>query len=282
MLSRAVVLLIGHGSPVASAVAECQAFADALAQRLERPVRLCFLERSEPGMAEGLAFAAREAGAGGLVTVLPLFLAAGRHQKADVPAAVVAARQQHPQVTFRYGTPLGPDYRLLKLVDLRIQEALAATSVALPANQTTVLLVGRGSADAGANSEIARYAYLLSSSRRYADVEYAFQAAAQPDVAGGMRRCHRLGAEQVVVAPFILFTGHVYSQIQRLSQQMADLFGLRLVQASYLGIHPLLLDTAVQRLHEAEDGRAAMTCDLCPHRLPPGEQSGDEGIGWRQ
>lgn len=245
-------LLIGHGSPVPAAVAEFHGFALALQASLGRPVRECFMEISEPPMAAGLADAADEAGPGGTVTVMPVFLGPGRHQKRDVPAAVVTAAHEYPRVAFHYGASLGYDPRLVSLLHLRVDEAIRRRPGALAAAETTVLVVGRGSADPEANAEVARCAYLLTTRDTFAGVEYAFQAAAGPDVREGVRRCHRLGAKQVAVAPFILFTGFVYSQICRAAAAEAAALGLPLVQASYLGIHPALVDVAAQRIREAE------------------------------
>jgi len=252
--SATTTLLIGHGSPMPAALAEFQSFAQALQNRLGRPVRHCYLEISEPSMADGLSAAAEEAGPGGTVIVLPIFLSAGRHQKRDVPAAVTAAARCYPNVTFRYGAALGYDPRLVSLLQFRVGEALAADTAGLTCSETTVLVVGRGSTEAEANAEIARCAYLLYAGGSYAGVEYAFQAAARPDVAEGVRRCARLGARQVAVAPFILFTGFVYAEICRAASAEAAAVGLRLVQASCLGVHPLTIDVALQRLHEAEGG----------------------------
>jgi sirohydrochlorin cobaltochelatase len=99
-------------------------------------------------------------------------------------------------------------------------------------------------------------------------VEYAFQAAARPDVMEGVRHCKLLGARQVVVAPFILFTGTVEEEIRAASTQVGRAEALSILHAGPLGVDPLLLDVVVQRLQEAAGGAVAMNCDLCKYRLP--------------
>ncbi len=262
------LLIVGHGSRVAEATEQFTQFVAALAGRVDVPVSACFLELADPDMATGLTTAAAEVGAGGEVLVLPLFLGAAGHLKNDVAAAVQWARAQFPAVTFRYGTPLAPHAKLIDLLDLRLQEAFAARPDALPAEDTTVLLVGRGSSDPTSNSEVARAAYLLQEKRPYRSVEYAFQEVARPDVPAGLRRCGQLGAPQIAVAPYILFTGKVEEFIHQAIEQAGAELGLPIFAAGHLGLHELVLDITAQRVAELLDGSAAMTCDICKYRHP--------------
>lgn len=267
-MSNRTVLVVGHGSRVPEAIAQFHHFTDDLSARLDQPVHYCFLELADPDMATGLSNAAQSAGNGGEVWVLPLFLGAAGHQKNDVPASIQWAREQFPGVTFRYGTSLAPHAKLIELLDLRVRQVMEADPDALPPEETIVLIVGRGSNDPTSNSEVARSAYLLLEKRPYLSVEYAYQAVARPRVDRGVRRCKLLGARQVVVAPYILFTGKVDEDIRHVSSRMAAELGLRALHAQYLGVHPLLLDVAEQRLQEAIEGTASMNCDLCKYRWP--------------
>ena len=267
-MSNPIVLVVGHGSRRAEAVAQFHAFIDALARQIGQSVQHCFLELADPDLATGLSNAACEAGDGGEVVVLPLFLGGAAHQKNDLPAALRWARDRYPHVTFRYGTPLGPHANLVELLDLRVRECLEAHPGALPAQETAVLVAARGSSDPDANSEIARTAHLLFEKRPYLAVEYAFQAVAHPTVDEGIRRCHRLGAHQVIVAPFLLFTGRVDEDIRHTSLQAGRNLGLPVLHSRYFETHPLLLNVAIQRIKEALEGRAVMNCDVCKYRLP--------------
>ncbi len=263
-----ILLVVGHGSRVAEAVRQVGQYVDALSASLGQPVRHCFLELVDPDLAEGVADAAAAAGPGGIVVILPLLLGAAGHQKNDVASAIQIMRAQHPGVTFRYGAPLGIHARLVQLLDLRVRECLETADGALPPDETAVLVVGRGSSDPDANSEIAKLAHLLFEKHPYLTVERAYQAVAHPSVDEGVRRCRRLGARQVVVAPFTLFTGTVDEDIRAVSGRAGEALGLRVLHAGYLGVHPLLIDVAVQRVQEAIDGHVAMNCDLCKYRFP--------------
>ncbi|MEJ5200289.1 MAG: CbiX/SirB N-terminal domain-containing protein, partial [Anaerolineae bacterium] len=163
---------------------------------------------------------------------------------------------------------LGPHAHLVELAAQRIDEALTTAEAALAPEVSAVLLVGRGSSDPTGNSEAPRMAYILSAAGRFLTVEYAFQAVARPTVAEGVRRCARLGAQQVIIAPYLLFTGDVEEDIRGSAEEAARDLKLRLIHASYLGVHPLVVEVARQRLAEALDGAAAMNCDLCKYRFP--------------
>jgi sirohydrochlorin cobaltochelatase len=260
------ILIVGHGSRVDAAVNEFNEFTSALAEHLGQPVDFCFLELADPDLATGLTASAEKAGDGGEVTVLPLFLGGGSHQKNDVAYAIQWARNKFPGVTFKYGSPLGSHAKLVELLDVRVQACLQAAPNTLSAAETAVLVVSRGSSDPDSNSEVARLARLLYEKRYYKTVEYAYQAVAHPRVDEGVRRCAQLGAKQVVVVQNILFTGKVDESIRRLSQETGESVGVTVLQAGYLGVHPLLVEVAAQRLTEAIEGQANMTCDLCKYR----------------
>ncbi len=262
------LLIVGHGSRVSQAVIEFNQFADAVAAQINIPTATCFLELVDPDMAAGLTKAAQTVGDGGNVLVLPLFLGGAAHQKNDVAAAVRWARAQFPTVTFHYGTPLSPHANLVALTALRVEDALAANADALPPEETAVLVVGRGSSDPASNAEIARTAYLLWEKRPFRTVEYAFQAVARPKVAEGLQRCIALGARQIVVMPYLLFTGKVDEAIHVIAKRFSQAHGIPVLITDYLNAHPLVVDVAVQRVQEMLDHTAAMTCDLCKYRFP--------------
>lgn len=267
-MTKQILLVVGHGSRVPQAVDQFHQFIDVLAERVDLPVSSCFLELVDPDMATGLTAAATEVGPGGQVLVLPLFLGAAGHLKNDVAVSVQWARAQFSGVTFRYGTALGPHAKLIDLLELRVQEAFAAKPKTLPPAESIVLVIGRGSSDPTSNSEIARAAYLLMEKHPYQSVEFAFQAVARPKVADGLRRCAQLGAKQIVVAPYILFTGKVDEFILKVTRQAEEELGLPALLAPYLSIHPLVIDVAEQRVRELLAGSATMTCDICKYRFP--------------
>jgi sirohydrochlorin cobaltochelatase len=107
------VILFGHGSRDP----QWRQPMDAVASRLAAQgiaVRCAFLELQAPD----LATAAAELVAGGatVLTVVPMFLGAGRHAREDLPLLAEAVRRTHPGVAVRLRTAVGEDPRVLDLL----------------------------------------------------------------------------------------------------------------------------------------------------------------------
>ena len=118
--ARAVILL-DHGSREAEANAQLEALAALVAARLPgRRVTCAHLGAAPPSLAEATAACIR-AGARE-VTVVPCFLAAGRHVREDLPRLVAELRAAHPGVAFRLAAPLGADPAIADVLALRAKE----------------------------------------------------------------------------------------------------------------------------------------------------------------
>jgi sirohydrochlorin ferrochelatase len=259
LVAKHLLLVIGHGTRSEQGLAEFETFARALGERLQRPIRHCYLELAAPDMVSGLRVAAAEAGPRGTVTILPLFLGAGDHYKRDVPEAIHAclAALGSKATHFRYAAPLGPHSKLVDLLNIRIGEALTMTAQSLPRKDTALLVVGRGSLEADSNDAVIKIAHQLGEGQPWRTVVHAFQAVQHPTVPEAMQQCYQAGVRQVIVAPYLLFGGRVYDDVCATVKQMGATLGVRDIHAAYLGtptpVHPLLLDVAAQRCIEAED-----------------------------
>ncbi|HVH20539.1 MAG TPA: CbiX/SirB N-terminal domain-containing protein [Myxococcota bacterium] len=118
---RAVVL-VDHGSRREEANAQLEALAERVREREPGTlVVTAHLELAAPDIGEALA-ACASAGAREVV-LLPWFLSPGRHTAEDIPRAVAAARERHPELRVQIGEPLGLDARLVDVALSRIQDA---------------------------------------------------------------------------------------------------------------------------------------------------------------
>lgn len=108
------------------------------------------------------------------------------------------------------------------------------------AEDTAILLVGRGSADADANSDLYKISRLLWERMRVKWVEPAFIGVTSPLVEEGVERRLRLGAKRVMILPYFLFTGVLIKRMEGLAQEYAALHpGVRFELAEYFGFHPV-------------------------------------------
>jgi sirohydrochlorin cobaltochelatase len=257
------LLIAGHGTASQAGVAEYFALADrvrAIAPQV--PVGAGFLELAPPPLS--VAIGDLVAQGHRHVVVVPLVLTAAGHAKTDIPAGVVAARRDFPDIRFSYARHLGIHPDLLAVVD----ERLTATVPPPQRTETAVLLVGRGSSDPDANADLHKVARLLWEGRDWPTVEACFVGITGPRVPEGLERCRRLGHRRIAVVPYFLFTGVLERRIHAQAAAFARQHPKVDVQvAHYLGPDDRVAGLVLERYREALRGEARMTCDTCVHRV---------------
>ncbi|MGH8932287.1 MAG: sirohydrochlorin chelatase [Egibacteraceae bacterium] len=269
MMGRTPALLIaGHGSRSQAGIEEFFALADRVrAHAPEVAVGAGFLELAPPP----LSVAAGDLVAEGHeeIVVVPLTLLGAGHAKADIPTVVVISRSDFPGVRFTYARELGIHPDILTVVT----ERLDATVPPELRDETAVLLVGRGSSDPDANSDILKVARLLwegslSGARGWPAVEAAFVGITAPRVPEGLERCLRLGFRRIAVAPYFLFTGILERRIVAQAEAFAAAHPDADVQVTrYLGPDDRVARLVLERYHEAVGGPVPRSCDNCVYRV---------------
>jgi sirohydrochlorin cobaltochelatase len=257
------LLVVGHGSRDARGARE---FRELVALMRERnpglPIEGGFIELSRPPISECVSSLA----AGGFrrIAAVPLMLLAAGHAKDDIPATLVREKMNHPEVTFGYGRALGLRPELLSLMEERI----SATVPEDEKEETAVLVVGRGSSDPDANSDLAKVSRLFYEGRSCPMVETAYVSMTPPNVFEGLERLKRLGAKKVAVFSYFLFTGVLEERIREQSEEFAARSPeLSVSYAGYFGPHEKVADLVLDRYREAVEGDIRMNCDVCVHRV---------------
>jgi sirohydrochlorin cobaltochelatase len=133
--------------------------------------------------------------------------------------------------------------------------------------ETAVLIVGRGSSDPDANSDLWKISRLFYEGRPYPLVEAAYVSLTPPDVPTGLDRLKRLGARRIAVFSYFLFTGILEERIREQSARFAAETGLGVAYAGYFGPHERVADLVSERYREAIKGDIRMNCDVCVHRV---------------
>jgi cobalt/nickel transport system ATP-binding protein len=257
------LLVVGHGSRDADGVEEFWTLADAVREAAgELTLDFGFIEMAEPLVDESIDRLV--AGGAQRVISIPLVLLAAGHLKNDGPAALERARRRHPEVEFRLGRDLGIDPLVLDVAEERIRTAIGEDDP----DETGIVLVGRGSSDPDATSDLYKVARLLSDGRGLPMIEPAFAGVAHPDVTGALERCRRLGARKLIVAPFLLFTGVLVPRIyERAGAWAAEHPELEVRGAAHLGPDRRLARVVLERYREVLQGDVRMNCDLCTYRV---------------
>ncbi|KEO81808.1 sirohydrochlorin chelatase [Tumebacillus flagellatus] len=265
------ILLVGHGSRVQEGNDQLLAFAKRVEARLgERypVIETCFLELTTPTIAQGIS-ACVERGAT-RVTLVPIILFGAGHSKIHIPHAIDNAREQYPGVEFSYGKPIGVHPKALEILMSRLEEA----GLEIEAREgearrdEAILIVGRGSSDPDANSDLFKVSRLLWERTPVKYVETCYIGVTDPNLEDGLRRCRALGAKRVYVLPYFLFTGVLIQRIEDYMEKFRVAFPeMEMRLAEYFGFHDALIELVEERAEEAAAGDVKMNCDHCQYRL---------------
>ena len=257
------LLIVGHGSRDPRGAREFHELVRLVGERSSGlPVEGGFIELSKPPISECVNKLVE--GKAKRISAVPLMLLAAGHSKDDIPATLVREGISHPDVDFGYGRALGIRPELLELMDERI-------SAVVPEDEKgdwAVLVVGRGSSDPDANSDLFKASRLFHEGRLYGMVETAFISMTPPKVREGLERLRKLGAKKVAVFSYFLFTGVLEERIREESEEFAgDNPGVEVRYAGYFGPDWRVADLVLERYREAVRGDIRMNCDVCVHRV---------------
>src|SRR5271166_4845796 len=262
-MTNTAVLICGHGSRDPEAIAEFELVAAALRLRLpELDFATGYLEFARPTIRDGLA--ALVARGARQILAIPGMLFAASHVKNDLPWEMNSFMADNPGIDVRLGRDLAIDPKLLRAAADRVTAA-ADLITALP--ETLLVVVGRGTNDPDANSNISKLARMLWEGMGLGWAEAAFGGVAYPRVDAALTRATRLGFRRIIVFPYFLFTGVLVKRIYAQTDKVARLFPeTEFVKALYLRDHPEILEAFYDRVGEVREGQPAMNCQLCKYR----------------
>ncbi len=243
------LLLVGHGTRDRIGRSEFFQVCELVAQRVEIPVRPCFLELADPtieqAVEELLAYGVNR------ILVVPLLLFAAGHVKRDIPTAVQAAVRGRVQI--QQAAQLGCHPSLVQLSAIRFREA--ADRLKYPPSCTVSVLVGRGSRDPSATADMARFVGLRQEFVEARRTLHGFIAMASPSIEEVLQHTGNNTSSPIIVQPHLLFHGELSMQTDELVKGFQRINSSRLWQiAGYLGVHTLLVEAIVDRINEMKSG----------------------------
>jgi sirohydrochlorin cobaltochelatase len=272
-MTQTGVLICGHGSRDDEAVKEFELLAAALRPRFpDYDFATSYLEFATPNIRDGLA--ALVARGAKRIYAVPGMLFAASHVKNDLPWEMNSFLAEHPGIEVRLGRDLAIDANLINAAARRIESVVPGDR-----SESLLVVVGRGTNDPDANSNIAKIARMLWEGLGFGWAEVAYSGVAHPRVDAALDRAARLGFRRIVVFPYFLFTGVLVKRIYAQTDEAAGRHReIGFVKAPYLRDHPLLLDAFVERVAEIAEGNPAMNCQLCKYRTQIVGYEADAGL----
>lgn len=265
-MARTGIMICGHGSRDADAILEIERLVEKLIPRLsEYDVAGSYLEFARPVIREGLE-GLLEKGCERILAIPGMLFAAG-HVKNDLPWEVNSFAADHPEIQIVMGRELAIMPQLLKASEERIHAAEQHAHHDVAREETCLVVVGRGTNDSDANSNISKVARMLGEGMGFGWTEVAYSGVTHPRVDECLRRIAKLGFKRYLIFPYFLFTGVLVKRVYDQTAELAAEFpAIEFLKAHYLDDHPLVVEAFLERIRETDKGIGAMNCQLCKYR----------------
>lgn len=259
------ILLCGHGSRREAAITSFKKLVTILQERYnqEYEVDYGFLEFNHPTYEA----AVERMYLNGIrkIYALPVILFAGSHAKNDIPYELNTIQGYHEDLTITMGKHIGVNSFLLDLAVKRIEET-ETTLAPIDRKETCLVVVGRGTTDPDANSDVCKLTSMLWEGMGFGFATTAYSGTAYPKVDESLQMIEKLGFKRTIVIPFFFFTGVLLERIYSHVSNMDTASTQEYVYTAPFGTDELLMKAFDERLEEAKTGTAYMNCQLCKYR----------------
>ena len=258
------VLIVGHGSRNSLAVEEFARLASLIKASLPGiPLEYGYLEFAKPIISTALD--RLKAQSVKKIIAIPAMLFAAGHAKNDIPA-LLNLYGEKAGLEIIYGRELGINNLMIGAAGERVNEAIKSAR-SYPISKTLLVVVGRGSSDPDANSNVSKITRMLVEGLGFGWGQTVYSGVTFPLVEPGLRQIVKLGFDRIVVFPYFLFSGVLVSRIRKQTKSIAFEYPkIEFLNANYLGIHPLVIKTFLERINEVINGDNSMNCSLCKYR----------------
>jgi sirohydrochlorin cobaltochelatase len=274
------ILICGHGSRDPEGVEGFKALVALLQKRYpHRMVDYGFLEFSHPVYAAAVE-RMYMAGVREIIAV-PAILFAGGHAKNDIPYEMNTLQSQYNDLRITLGRHIGITPSMLQLARQLIEQSEAAAP-ALDRKNACLLLVGRGTSDPDANSDVAKMTRMLGEGLGFGFATTAFIGVTQPLLKDLLPVIDHLPYKRIVALPVFLFTGVLLKKIYAQLDEFSAVTDKEIIYTRSFGCDELLLQTIDERIREVEEGSPNMNCQLCKYRtqiIGFGDEVGKEQVG---
>lgn len=258
------ILLCGHGSRTKSGTDSFKVLIEKLKARYsDYEVDYGFLEFNHPlyeaAVERMYTKGIRE------IYALPVILFAGSHAKNDIPYELNTIQSYYPDLTIKMAKHLGVSSYLLDLSQKIILEK-ESTLPELPRREAALVVVGRGTTDPDANSDVHKLCSMLAEGMGFGFSTVGYSGTAYPSVTQSLEFVEKLNFKRVYVIPFFFFTGilleRIYNAVDAFNTESVNDY----ISTKAFGSDEFVLKAFDERLQEVIDGNANMNCQMCKYR----------------
>ncbi len=209
------ILFVGHGTRNTTGQRQFLDLATAIQKHLgDTPFSPAFLELASPSIAEGLKDLAQHCNR---FITFPLLLFTAGHAKEDIPGEVHRAANEFQLTCLHQAPALEHHPEVLKLSQLRFEQALSPNDQAIPLHQRALVMLGRGSSSLQATRAMRHFTLKRKEHGQASYAATAFFAVAKPKPEELIRHVAQKRREElVVVQPHLLFDGLLWQEASEL------------------------------------------------------------------
>jgi sirohydrochlorin cobaltochelatase len=163
--------------------------------------------------------------------------------------------------------PLDIEPKILYAAEGSIVGAETAANAQVSRENTLLMVVGRGSSNPDANSNISKVCRMLWEGLGYGWGEVCYTEDTFPLVASGLEHAAMLDYKRIIVFPYFLFTGpfveHIYAETDDIALKFPN---IEFIKASHLNNHRGVLEALEGRVRGILNDEKNMNCMLCEYR----------------
>ena len=260
------ILICGHGSRNKLAITEFEELTKLIQKRYPNIlVEYGFLEFAKPSLVDALD--KLKDNSIKKVIAIPAMLFAAGHVKNDIPSLLMNYSTKNG-IEIIYGRELGINNLMISAACERVKDVFKENNSLKP-EESLLVVVGRGSSDPDANSNVSKITRMIVEGIGLGWGETVYSGVTFPLVEPGLKNVVRLGYKNVIIFPYFLFSGVLVTRIKRQSDLVAiNNPHISFIHAKYLSSQSYVVDTFIERIEEIlnNENKNYMNCSTCKYR----------------
>ena len=263
---QVAILICGHGSRNKLAITEFEELTKLIQKRYPNIlVEYGFLEFAKPTIVDALD-KLRDNSIKKVIAIPAMLFAAG-HVKNDIPSLLMNYSTKIG-IEIIYGRELGINNLMISAACERVKDVFKQNNSLKP-EESLLVVVGRGSSDPDANSNVSKITRMIVEGIGLGWGETVYSGVTFPLVEPGLRNVVRLGYKNIIIFPYFLFSGVLVTRIKRQSDLVAiNNPHISFIHAKYLSSQSYVVDTFIERIEEILNNENInyMNCSTCKYR----------------